>query len=316
VFDAKALGSNSNSFALEQFSGNPLVAIQHDGDLSKIEDNTKLNSMVSHEYMPVNEKFKRTYTSRFKCFLVMGTNKPVKITDGKSGLLRRLIDVNPSGNRLDPAEYEVIMNQIPFELGAIAYHCLGVYKANPRYYNDYIPNSMMDATNDFYNFVVDSFRVFKAEDGTTLKAAWEMYKTFCEEAKVPYAMSRRTFKEELKNYFWDFDENFEDDDGGKIKSWFSGFRSDKIIRKPVVKKESTGKSELTEIVKYLSALAKSEGIVTKRLWEDPLPKEIDSKMIVPERNDSEINVYFGDIDDPSNQKQFPLIYDFMQCKIL
>ena len=32
VFDAKALGSNNNSFALEVFKSNPLVAIQHDGD--------------------------------------------------------------------------------------------------------------------------------------------------------------------------------------------------------------------------------------------------------------------------------------------
>ena len=36
VFDAKALGSSSNSFALEAFKTNPLVAIQHDGDLSRI----------------------------------------------------------------------------------------------------------------------------------------------------------------------------------------------------------------------------------------------------------------------------------------
>ena len=49
VFDAKALGSASNSFALEAFKSNPLVAIQHDGDLSRIEDNTRLNSLVSHE---------------------------------------------------------------------------------------------------------------------------------------------------------------------------------------------------------------------------------------------------------------------------
>lgn len=49
VFDAKALGSSNNSFALEAFKTNPLVAIQHDGDLSKIEDNTRLNSLVSHD---------------------------------------------------------------------------------------------------------------------------------------------------------------------------------------------------------------------------------------------------------------------------
>ena len=66
VFDAKALGSASNSFALEAFKSNPLVAIQHDGDLSRIEDNTRLNSLVSHELMTVNEKFKTTYSNRFK----------------------------------------------------------------------------------------------------------------------------------------------------------------------------------------------------------------------------------------------------------
>lgn len=53
VFDAKALGSSNNSFALEAFRDNPLVAIQHDGDLSHIEDNTRLNSLVSHEMMTV-----------------------------------------------------------------------------------------------------------------------------------------------------------------------------------------------------------------------------------------------------------------------
>ena len=228
VFDAKALGSSSNSFALEAFKTNPLVAIQHDGDLSKIEDNTRLNSLVSHELMTVNEKFKSTYTSRFKCFLFMGTNKPVKITDGRSGLLRRLIDVTPSGNKLDKREYDMIMNKIPFELGHIAYHCKEVYLEDPGYYDDYVPTMMMGATNDFYNFIIDAYHVFKKEDGTTLKAAWEMYKNYCEDAKVQFPLSQRTFKEELKNYFWDFDDRFNFDDGTRVRSYFSGFRTDKF----------------------------------------------------------------------------------------
>ena len=228
VFDAKALGSSSNSFALEAFKTNPLVAIQHDGDLSKIEDNTRLNSLVSHELMTVNEKFKSTYTSRFKCFLFMGTNKPVKITDGRSGLLRRLIDVTPSGNKLSKREYESTMKKVSFELGAIAYHCREVYLEDPNYYDDYIPTMMMGATNDFYNFIMDAYHVFKKEDGTTLKAAWEMYKNYCEDAKVTYPLSQRNFKEELKNYFWDFDERFNMDDGTRVRSYFSGFRTDKF----------------------------------------------------------------------------------------
>ena len=159
TFDAKALGQANNSFALEPFKTNPLVAIQHDGDLSRIEDNTRLNSLVSHELMTVNEKFKGLYETRFKCFLFMGTNRPVKITDGKSGLLRRLIDVHPSGNKLPIREYRRLIKQVMFELGAIAQHCLDIYKEDPEYYDDYVPTNMLDASNDFYNFMCDSLSI-------------------------------------------------------------------------------------------------------------------------------------------------------------
>ncbi len=228
VFDAKALGSSSNAFALEAFKSNPLVAIQHDGDLSKIEDNTRLNSLVSHELMTVNEKHKSLYSNRFKSFLFMGTNKPVKITDAKSGLIRRLIDVRPSGNKLSQKEYSDTVRQISFELGAIAYHCLQVYNDNKDYYNSYIPVNMMGATNDFYNFVMDSYYIFSKDDCTSLKVAWEMYKTYCDEAKVSYPYSQRVFKEELKNYFWEYKERYISTDGTRIRNYYSGFRTDKL----------------------------------------------------------------------------------------
>ena len=228
VFDAKALGSSNNSFALEAFKTNPLVAIQHDGDLSRIEDNTRLNSLVSHELMTVNEKFKATYSSRFKCFLFMGTNKPVKITDAKSGLIRRLIDVHPTGNKLSTKEYKSAVKQIAFELGGIACHCRDVYLADPGAYDDYIPVAMLGASNDFYNFVIDSYHIFKKEDGTSLKAAWEMYNNYCEEAKVSYPYNKRNFKEELKNYFWDYSEQFVTTEGARLRCYYSGFRTDKF----------------------------------------------------------------------------------------
>ena len=244
VFDAKALGSSSNSFALEAFKSNPLVAIQHDGDLSKIEDNTRLNSLVSHELMTVNEKFKSTYANRFKCFLFMGTNKPVKITDGKSGLIRRLIDVSPSGNKLNPKEYKTVVKQVGFELGAIAYHCQEVYLSNPGMYDDYIPITMLGASNDFYNFIIDSYYIFKKEDETTLKASWEMYKAYCEEAKVPYPFSQRVFKEELKNYFRDYKERLTLKDGTRARSYYSGFRTEKFEEYIISDKKGIADSQL------------------------------------------------------------------------
>ena len=244
VFDARALGSSSNSFALEAFKTNPLVAIQHDGDLSRIEDNTRLNSLVSHELMTVNEKFKAAYSNRFNCFLYMGTNKPVKITDAKSGLIRRLIDVSPTGNKLSPADYKSIMNRVSFELGAIAKHCLDIFMANPGAYDDYIPISMMGASNDFYNFVLDNYMVFKKENGVTLKCAWEMYKTHCEEARVPYPLSKRIFKEELKNYFKDYKERYRLEDDTRVRSYYIGFREDRFEEEeqtPIIKVEEKPK---------------------------------------------------------------------------
>lgn len=228
VFDAKALGSSSNAFALEAFRNNPLVAIQHDSDLSRIEDNTRLNSLVSHELMTINEKFKSTYASRFKCFLFLGTNKPVKITDAKSGLMRRLIDVSPTGNKIPAAEYNRLVKQTDFELGAIAFHCKEVFLSDPNYYDGYVPLAMMSASNDFYNYIIDNWSLFLEEDGTALRIAWERYKVYCDEAKVNFPMSQRNFKEELKNYFREYKERYVTDDGTRVRSYYKGFRTDKF----------------------------------------------------------------------------------------
>ena len=229
VFDAKALGNANSSFALEPFKNNPLVAIQHDGDLSRIEDNTRINSLVSHEYMTVNEKFKSAYTNRFNSFLFMGTNKPVRITDAKSGILRRLIDVTPSGEKVSQRRYKELTSQIKFELGAIAWHCLHVYQANPDAYDFYMPIGMMDSTNDFYNFIVDSsaYFTFEKEDKTTLKQAWELYLTYCDEARIQYPLNRRAFKAELQNYFREFCERGRGEDSN-LRSVYYGFESDKF----------------------------------------------------------------------------------------
>lgn len=228
IVDVKALGSSSNAFALESFRSNPLVAIQHDGDLAHIEDNTRLNSLVSHEIMSVNLKNAHVYSDRFKCFLFVGTNKPVKITDAKSGVIRRLIDVSPSGNRLPLKRYQNLVNAANFELGAIAKHCLQVYQENKDIYDNYVPITMLGATNDFYDFVLDSYEIFKQNDGTSMKAAWELYKNYCTEARVLYPLSQRAFKEELKNYFKTFEERSYDEEGTRVRNYYSGFLTKKF----------------------------------------------------------------------------------------
>lgn len=237
TFDAKSLGTSSNQFATEAFRSNPLVAIQHDGDLSRIEDNTRINSIVSHEMMTIKEKFKPEYMSRANCFIFMGTNRPVRITDAKSGIIRRLIDINPSGNRFSSREYDKLMAQIDFELGAIAWHCLDVYRTlGKNYYKNYIPQEMIVKTDVFYNFIEANSDVFVDQtEGISLRQAYSMYKEYCEESFMEYKLPMYKFREELKNYFERFDERIMVD-GKPCRSWFSGFKKEKL-EPPVLKKE-------------------------------------------------------------------------------
>lgn len=237
TFEAKALTSNSNAFSTEVFKSNPLVAIQHDGDLSKIEDNTKLNSIVSHEEMTMNEKYKASYMARINAFLFMATNRPVKITDAKSGIIRRLIDVKPSGKKIPPKKYQSLMSQIDFELGAIAYHCLEVYRELGKdYYTGYTPFNMIFQTDVFFNFVEDNYDVFREQDGVTLKQAYAMYKQYCDETLVSYKLPMYKFREELKNYFDSYDD-VKRIDGKQVRSYYSKFKKSKFIAHDLTQKE-------------------------------------------------------------------------------
>lgn len=228
TFEAKALTSSSNAFSTEVFRTNPLVAIQHDGDLSKIEDNTKLNSLISHEEMTMNEKYKPSYMARSNAFLFMGTNKPVKITDAKSGIIRRLIDVRPSGNKLPNKRYHTLMSQIEFELGAIAWYCLQVYhEMGKNYYSSYRPLEMIFQTDVFFNFVEANYHVLKEQDGVSLAQAYEMYKTYCDESLVDFKLPRHKFREEMKSYFKSF-YDMTRVEGKQVRSYYSGFLSEKF----------------------------------------------------------------------------------------
>lgn len=313
AFDAKQLGQAGNRFALEAFKDNPLVAIQHDGDLSHIEDNSRLNSLVSHEKMSVEHKNKSLFDAAYKCFLIMGTNRPVKITDAKSGLLRRLIDVTPTGNKIPKAEYNRLRKQIKYELGAIAYKCLRIYEDDPGKYDDYIPINMLGATNDFYNFVMDSWYVFQKDDMTTLKASWAMYKEYCEDAKIRYPMVRGTFKEELKNYFREYTERETSEDGTRVRSVYRGFRTEKfeVPKEEEKPKAAEGwidlkeqKSELDILLKDCPAQYANEDEKPVQKWVNVITtlKDIDtSKVHYVKPPENHIVIDF-DIPDENGEK--------------
>lgn len=280
TFEAKALGMSSGAFATEVFKDNPLVAIQHDGDLSKIEDNTRLNSIISHEEMTMNEKYKPSYTARVNAFLFMGTNQPVKISDAKSGIIRRLIDVKPSGLVFTPNEYHNLVAKVEFEIGAIAHHCLQVYREmGKNAYSHYRPKDMMMQTNVFVNYVEDQFDLFKEQDGTTLKQAYALYKEYCDNTGIERPLPQYKFREELRNYF----DHFEDrgmQEGKTVRSVYSGFQTDKfntlqhsdvkdIVSKLVL---DQSKSLLDDLLKdqpaQLSRVAPDGSEIPEKYWSD------------------------------------------------
>jgi energy-coupling factor transporter ATP-binding protein EcfA2 len=228
TFDASSITKSNNQFATEVFKHNPLVAIQHDGDLSKIEDNSKLNSIISHEEMSMNEKYKSAYSMRTNAFLIMGTNKPVKITDAKSGIIRRLIDVRPSGNTVPNRRYHTLVSQMDFELGAIAQHCLNVYRSlGKNYYSGYKPLAMMLQTDVFFNFIEHQYFTFKEQDGVTLTQAYDMYKQYADDSLIDFKLPKHKFREELKNYFKDYFDITRIADK-QVRSYYGGFLHKKL----------------------------------------------------------------------------------------
>ncbi len=282
-FDAKGLTSNNDAFSMESFKDNPLVAIQQDGDLSRIEDNSRLNSIVSHEKIMMNEKFKSKYEIRPNAFLFMATNQPVKITNAKSGIIRRLIDVVPSGERVPIREYNRLMKEIKFELGAIAQHCFDLYsELGPNYYDDYVPIRMMYKTDIFFNFVEEYYDVLEKRNRITLKEAYSLYKVYCDETLVANKLPMYKFREELKDYFDEF-YDVTRIGGTQVRSVYIGFKKQKFSKDtpatPKVKEETDWLS-LTQSVSLLDDILGDRPAQYASRTEHPIMKwaEVDTTL--------------------------------------
>src|SRR3954453_11784364 len=295
AFDGKALGSSNSQFATEAFKHHPLVAIQHDGDLSRLEDNARLNSIIAHEELMINEKYKPSYPARIDAMLFMGSNQPVKISDAKSGIIRRLIDVHPTGVKFGAKKYQALMTQVNFELGAIAHHCLSVYLSmGKNYYDTYRPLEMMLQTDVFFNFIEAHFDIFKQQDYTTLKQAYLLYKEYCAESGIERPLPQYKMREELRNYFETFKDRAEID-GEPVRSLYQGFTADKFKSpkedKSVFSLVMEEKVSLLDdlLSEYPAQLARDDGMPTKR-WANVKTtlSDIDSRKIhyvkVPENH--------------------------------
>lgn len=231
IFDSKAVGS-AKDFALDSFKDNPLISMDHEGNLSRIEDNVLLNSLTAHNQLLVNPKYEKKYQMKMNALLLIATNKPVKITDAKSGIIRRLIDVYPSGNLIKPQrKYDALKKGIEFELGAIAYKVLHVFEElGPTYYDGYVPLKMISETNDFYDFMEFYYDDFCKKEYVVLQDVWELYKNYVDMAGVKYPLPRRQMSIELGNYFSEYKESYYPERDKHVRSVYIGFRKDKFVK--------------------------------------------------------------------------------------
>lgn len=250
IFVAEELASKSHQFATAAFKDNPLVAIQDDGSLAKI-DSPRINEIVSHRVTQINEKNTKQYSLKPQAMLFMATNDLIDIHDTNLGITRRLIDVYPTGNLIPVREYRRLVNQMmKFEIPAIAKHCLDTYKElGKEYYSKYEPAQMIKKTNYIQNFMFENSEGLIEHDPITRTALFKMYKNYCEEQGIQYPGRGITFGEQVKEYYKKYDEVkwF----GGKTNKYvFSGFKADMFNNSYIVDKS---KDEGWLNIKYVNS---------------------------------------------------------------
>lgn len=222
AFSAYEMGKADSQFSLEPFANNPLVAIDQDGDLSRIEVNKNLNSIVSHDKVLINSKGKNLYRITPRSTLFIGSNDPVKISNRKSGLFRRLVDIQPSGDTFEETEYHRLMEQVKYELGAIAQKCIYLFEDHgATWLSSYRSTEMMYRTNDIFNFVEDN-RLILAK-GITLKQAHKLFSAWCEETDTRNIYKQFQFRDLLKDYYDEFHPEIMIDHE-RYRSYFKGLK--------------------------------------------------------------------------------------------
>ena len=257
IFIASELASKSQQFATSVFKDNPLVAIQDDGSLAKI-DSPAINEIVSHKDILVNDKNVKRYTIRSNAMLFMATNELIDLHDTNLGLSRRLLDVYPSGAKLPVVEYRTLNEQMKFEIGAIAQHCIDVYRElGKEAYVEYRPNEMIKKVNYLHNFIFDNFERLEENDPIRLSTLYSWYKDYYEESGLGYPPKRLMFKEQVKEYYNEF---FEAKyiNGATQRNLYSGFKKDKFEYTPDI---TVKKNEIPQWLK----LQQTESILDEEL---------------------------------------------------
>lgn len=232
-FKAEELASSNGTFATAQFKKGPLVAIQHDGDLSKIETNVTLNNIISHEPICINDKYARTYYLRLNTLLFIASNYALKLTDSMSGLLRRCLDPVPTGKLIPIDKYNELYSGALHELGGIARRFVDVYKElGPRAYNGYRSSRIVRSGNQLGYWVERNRDIEWGRSGECLLSSeYSLYRAYCDGNAIK-AISKSLFERQLK-FFWDTTIEEVSENGYKDVRFVDYVWKKKPFRKPI-----------------------------------------------------------------------------------
>lgn len=89
--------------------------------------------------------------------------------------------------------------------------------------------------------------------------------------------------------------------------------------RPETARKQSGMKQIVAVVRYLSDLAKQEGIRPRLLWKEPLPDILlleDLRARWRMEPDGPVGAVIGLVDDPERQRQFPLTVDLQNCRNL
>ena len=290
AFTAETLGDESAQFALTPFAKNPLFAIDADAKLFKLTATNRLNKVIGHDKVVINEKFKQPYPLKVTTMLFMASNDQLRIDSSRSGLMRRVMLVTPTGNTLPVEEYDRCRKEIEFEYGAICHHCLAIYKRlGFSFYDQYRDKRLLDGSNEVYNFLKENYVEVSSAEYVTVNMMWAKFRQYLEQnSTVVAAHKKLEFKNDIIHYF----DTYTDRKYGAY-GVLEGFKTDMFEFSTYDKKDELP-DELPDWLKLVEDFSVDENVLNK-LYSN-CPAQLADKMDHPKKMWDEVTTKLCDID--------------------
>lgn len=223
--DLERLTGNSE-FATSQVTEVPLL-IDDDSDMSKITKDVNLLKLTAHEPIPVNKKFAKVYDTIFTGLLITASNQRYQVRNVDSGITRRAVVVEPSGERVSRKKYDELVSKLKFEIPGIAQKAIDhVGRVGLFVYENTMDVGMAEATDLIFSFIREYGDKFS--DTITLKQAAALYKEFLEDLGYDTKGYKRRIKIELQRYYDEFHRQRKID-GLNMENVFVGFKRDIVF---------------------------------------------------------------------------------------